>query len=102
MLGLWVRRNPLCSCPIIRCIFCTPPALRENRGIVRDTGGYAVALKFSMKYIYNVKKMRLLGSIGYGLGSGSQLHSLRTIIKPKYNFFEGKPIKTPDASTFGE
>jgi propionyl-CoA synthetase len=63
----------------------------------RDTGGYAVALKFSMKYIYNVKKMRLLGSIDTGWVIAT---FLRTVIKPKYNYnFEGKPIK-PDASTF--
>jgi propionyl-CoA synthetase len=66
---------------------------RKTKGIVRDTGGYAVALKFSMKYIYNVKK--LLGSLGYGLGSGHSyilygplLNRNTTII------FEGKPIKT--------
>jgi propionyl-CoA synthetase len=64
----------------------------KPKGIVRDTGGYAVALKFS-KYIYNVKEDDF-GQHRYGLGSGSQLHSLRTIIKPKYNHnFEGKPIK---------
>jgi hypothetical protein len=47
-----------------------------------------------MKYIYNVKEDETFGQHRIWVGSGSQLHSLRTIIKPKYNFFEGKPIKT--------
>jgi propionyl-CoA synthetase len=48
------------------------PEPGKPKGIVRDTGGYAVALKFSMKYIYNVKKMRLWAASDK---VGSQLHS---------------------------
>jgi propionyl-CoA synthetase len=51
-----------------------------------------------MKYIYNVKEDETFAASDM---VWAQLHSLRTVIKPKYNHnFEGKPIKTPDASTF--
>jgi acyl-coenzyme A synthetase/AMP-(fatty) acid ligase len=41
----------------------------KPKGVVRDTGGYAVALKFSMQKIYNIKEGDVLGSIRCGLGS---------------------------------
>lgn len=74
----------------------------KPKGIVRDTGGYAVALKFSMKYIYNVKEDEVFwaaSDVGWVVG-----HSF-IVYAPLINrnttiIFEGKPIKTPDASTF--
>lgn len=74
----------------------------KPKGIVRDTGGYAVALKFSMKYIYGVKENEVFwaaSDVGWVVGHsfivyGPLINRNTTII------FEGKPIKTPDASTF--
>ena len=74
----------------------------KPKGIVRDTGGYAVALKFSMQYIYGVKENEVFwaaSDVGWVVGHsfivyGPLLNRNTTII------FEGKPIKTPDASTF--
>jgi propionyl-CoA synthetase len=74
----------------------------KPKGIVRDTGGYAVALKFSMKYIYGVKENEVFwaaSDVGWVVGHsfivyGPLTNRNTTII------FEGKPIKTPDASTF--
>ena len=74
----------------------------KPKGIVRDTGGYAVALKFSMQYIYGVKENEVFwaaSDVGWVVGHsfivyGPLINRNTTII------FEGKPIKTPDASTF--
>ncbi|WP_462223174.1 acetate--CoA ligase [Flavobacterium sp.] len=74
----------------------------KPKGIVRDTGGYVTALKFSMKYIYGVKPDEVFwaaSDVGWVVG-----HSY-IVYGPLFNrnttiLFEGKPIKTPDASTF--
>ena len=74
----------------------------KPKGIVRDTGGYVVALKFSMQYIYGVKENEVFwaaSDVGWVVGHsfivyGPLINRNTTII------FEGKPIKTPDASTF--
>lgn len=72
------------------------------KGIIRDTGGYATALKFSMKYIYAVEPGECFwaaSDVGWVVGHsfivyGPLINRSTTIL------FEGKPIKTPDASTF--
>lgn len=74
----------------------------KPKGIVRDTGGYATVLKFSMRYIYNVNEGEVFwaaSDMGWAVGHsyilyGPLLNRNTTVI------FEGKPIKTPDASTF--
>ncbi|MEM9075555.1 MAG: AMP-binding protein [Bacteroidota bacterium] len=72
------------------------------KGIVRDTGGYATALKASMKYVYGIEEGDVYwaaSDVGWVVG-----HSY-IVYAPLLNrnstvLFEGKPIKTPDASTF--
>jgi len=72
------------------------------KGIIRDTGGYATALKFSMKYVYGVDEGEVFwaaSDVGWVVGHsfivyGPLLNRNTTVL------FEGKPIKTPDASTF--
>ncbi|MCO6176257.1 propionyl-CoA synthetase [Flavobacterium sp. NRK F10] len=74
----------------------------KPKGIVRDTGGYATALRFSMEYIYGVKQDEVFwaaSDVGWVVGHsyivyGPLLNRNATIV------FEGKPIRTPDASTF--
>ena len=74
----------------------------KPKGIVRDTGAYATALKFSMQYIYGVKPDDVFwaaSDVGWVVGHsfivyGPLINRNTTII------FEGKPIRTPDASTF--
>lgn len=72
------------------------------KGIIRDTGGYATALKFSMKSVYGLDEgdtFWAASDVGWVVGHsyivyGPLLNRNTTIL------FEGKPIKTPDASTF--
>lgn len=74
----------------------------KPKGIVRDTGGYMTALQFSMQYVYGVNSSEVFwaaSDVGWVVGHsyivyGPLVHRNTTII------FEGKPIKTPDASTF--
>ncbi len=72
------------------------------KGIIRDTGGYATALKYSMKHIYGLEPGDVFwaaSDVGWVVG-----HSY-IVYAPLLNrnttiLFEGKPVRTPDASTF--
>lgn len=74
----------------------------KPKGVVRDTGGYATALKFSMKYIYGLNQGEVFwaaSDVGWVVGHsyivyGPLLNRNTTVL------FEGKPVRTPDASTF--
>ncbi len=74
----------------------------KPKGITRDTGGYATALQFSMKYIYGVRPGEAYwaaSDFGWAVGHsfsvyGPLINRNTTII------FEGKPVMTPDAGTF--
>ena len=72
------------------------------KGVVRDIGGYLVALKWSMSAIYDVKpgETYWAGSdIGWVVGHsyivyGPLLHGCASVL------YEGKPIGTPDAGAY--
>lgn len=74
----------------------------KPKGIVRDTGGYVTALKFSMKYIYDVQPDEVYwaaSDIGWAVGHSYSVYG-PLINRNTSIIFEGKPIKTPDVSTF--
>ncbi|XP_057290037.1 acyl-CoA synthetase short-chain family member 3, mitochondrial-like isoform X2 [Hydractinia symbiolongicarpus] len=74
----------------------------REQGIVRPNGGHAVALKWSMKNIYNIHPNDIwwaASDIGWVVG-----HSY-IVYAPLFNkstsiLFEGKPVGSPNASTF--
>ena len=72
------------------------------KGVVRDNGGYMVALKWSMQNLYGVKPGEVFwtaSDVGWVVGHsyivyGPLLHGATSIL------YEGKPIGTPDAGAF--
>lgn len=72
------------------------------KGVVRDNGGHAVAMKFSMEYVYGIKPGEVFwaaSDVGWVVGHSyivyaPLIHGCTTIL------YEGKPIKTPDAGAF--
>ncbi len=72
------------------------------KGVVRPTAGHLVALNWTMKNIYNVDPGEVFwaaSDVGWVVGHSyicyaPLIHGNTTIV------FEGKPVGTPDASTF--
>ena len=72
------------------------------KGVVRDNGGHLVALKWSMKNIYNVEPGDVYwaaSDVGWVVGHsyivyGPLFHGCTTIL------YEGKPVGTPDPGAF--
>jgi propionyl-CoA synthetase len=72
------------------------------KGIVRDNGGHAVALEWSMEAIYDVRPGEVYwaaSDIGWVVGHSyivyaPLLHGCTTVL------YEGKPVGTPDAGAF--
>ena len=72
------------------------------KGVMRDNGGHAVALKYSMKTIFGMKEgdtFMACSDIGWVVGHsyivyGPLLNRTRSIL------YEGKPIGTPDAGQY--
>ena len=72
------------------------------KGVVRDNGGHAVALKWSMEHVYGVGAGEVYwaaSDIGWVVGHsyivyGPLLRGATTIL------YEGKPVGTPDAGAF--
>ena len=83
-------------------ILYTSGTTGEPKGIIRDNGGHAVALKWTMKNIYDVDPGEVYwaaSDVGWVVGHsyivyGPLLHGCTSIL------YEGKPVGTPDAGAF--
>ena len=83
-------------------ILYTSGTTGQPKGIVRDHGGHAVALHWSMKNIYDVDPGEVFwaaSDVGWVVGHsyicyGPLLHGNATIV------YEGKPVGTPDPGAF--
>ena len=72
------------------------------KGILRDHGGHAVAMEFSMSAVYGVppgKTFWAASDVGWVVGHSyivyaPLIHGCTTVL------YEGKPVRTPDAGAF--
>lgn len=83
-------------------ILYTSGTTGHPKGIVRDTGGHAVALNWTMRHVYNVRPGDVFwaaSDVGWVVGHsyivyGPLLYGCTTVM------YEGKPVGTPDAGAF--
>jgi propionyl-CoA synthetase len=83
-------------------ILYTSGTTGQPKGVVRDHGGHAVALHWSMSHVYDARPGEVFwaaSDLGWAVGHsyivyGPLLYGCTTVL------YEGKPVGTPDAGAF--
>ena len=100
------RRGPVECVPVEATdplyILYTSGTTGQPKGIVRDNGGHAVALNWTMKNVYDVEPGEVYwaaSDVGWVVGHsyivyGPLMHGCTTVL------YEGKPVGTPDPGAF--
>jgi len=93
--------TPVCATDPLYILY-TSGTTGMPKGVVRDNGGHAVAMKWSMKHVYDISPGDVFwaaSDVGWVVGHsyivyGPLLNGSTTIM------YEGKPVGTPDPGAF--
>ena len=80
-------------------ILYTSGTTGKPKGVVRENGGHAVALKYSMEAIYNIKPGEVfwaVSDVGWVVGHSYIVYA-PLLAGATTILYEGKPVATPDA-----